>query len=276
MNTWDGRTVAVRQDDMRLALDIAEKASLALLEIRKEGFATGEHGKTLSDRGDIVSEEIIRELIRVNRPDDALLSEEQLSDDKHRLDVERVWIVDPLDGSREFGTEGNDEWAIHIALWSKLCATTQEKVTAGISVAVVALPSKGEVYTSFDLVKNPFKIQSPMRVVVSATRPPDWIFRLGEYLDLEIVPMGSAGVKAMEVVAGRADAYLHAGGQYEWDSAAPVGVALACGLHASRIDGSALKYNRSSPYMPDILICRPELASELLSVIREVCDKYES
>ncbi len=273
-DAWNWGTVSFEQDDTRLALDIAEQASLSLLAVRRAGFATGEFGKTLSDRGDTVSEGIIREIIRSNRPGDSVLSEEQLTDDLNRLNAERVWIVDPLDGSWEFGTEGNDEWAVHIALWSKQCVSTE--ATAGISVAVVALPAKEKVYTSFDSIESIHTAKSPMRVVVSASRPPGWISRLTDYLDLEIVPMGSAGVKAMEVVAGRADAYIHAGGQYEWDSAAPVGVALSCGLHASRINGAALNYNRADPYLPDILICNNAVASELLRVISEVCGQYES
>ncbi|MBA3525259.1 MAG: 3'(2'),5'-bisphosphate nucleotidase CysQ, partial [Geodermatophilaceae bacterium] len=107
----------------------------------------------------------------------------------------------------------------------------------------------------------------PPRLIVSRTRPPAVVDAIAARIGGVLVPMGSAGAKAMAVVRGEAEAYVHSGGQYEWDSAAPVAVALACGLHATRIDGSQLIYNNADPYLPDLLICRPELAAVILEVI---------
>ena len=184
-----------------------------------------------------------------------MLSEEGL-DDRSRVGRPRVWIVDPLDGTREFGEPDRDDWAVHVALWA------DGRLAAGS----VALPAQGLTFTTDPPpVVPPPAGDMPPRIVVSRSRPPDFVAPLAEALGAEVVAMGSAGAKAMAVVQGQADAYVHAGGQYEWDSAAPAAVAAAAGLHVSRIDGSSPVYNRPDPLLPDLLVCRRELATPILA-----------
>jgi 3'(2'), 5'-bisphosphate nucleotidase len=197
----------------------------------------------------------MQELSRL-RPGDAVLSEEG-KDDLARLSARRVWIVDPLDGTREFGEPGRTDWAVHVALWE------DGELTAG----AVALPAQGQVLSTADPVSTPEKPNEPLRLLVSRSRPPQFVQSLAERLGAVLVPLGSAGAKAAEVIRGAADAYVHSGGQYEWDSAAPVAVARSAGLHTSRIDGSALAYNQAPPSLPDILISRAEIAPLLLETI---------
>jgi 3'(2'), 5'-bisphosphate nucleotidase len=187
-----------------------------------------------------------------------VLSEEG-KDDPARLSADRVWIVDPLDGTREFGEAGRTDWAVHVALWEG----------AALTAGAVALPAEGIVLNTAEPPALPAARPpgQPVRIVVSRTRPPEFLQRLSETSDVTLIPLGSAGAKAAAVIRGTADAYAHSGGQYEWDSAAPVAVALAAGLHASRIDGSALVYNQADPALPDILICQPALAGPLLEAI---------
>jgi 3'(2'), 5'-bisphosphate nucleotidase len=168
-----------------------------------------------------------------------------------------VWIIDPLDGTREYGMPGRSDWAVHVALWEK---------GAGITAAAVAQPALDTVYAS-DTVRPTRRPRPRPTFLVSDSRPPEWAAPVAEKFGADLAPMGSAGAKAMAVVRGDADAYLHGGGQWEWDSAAPVGVALAAGLHATRIDGSELAYNSEHPYLPDLLICRADLAEDLLREI---------
>jgi 3'(2'), 5'-bisphosphate nucleotidase len=239
--------------DARLAADLAEQAGSLLLALR---HASGLSGRELGKRGDADSNTLLLRELAEARPSDAVLSEES-ADSPARLSAERVWIIDPLDGTREYGMPGRDDWAVHVALW---------EAEAGITAAAVAQPSLDALYVS-DTVRAEWRPRPRRRFLVSDSRPPAFAGPVAEALEADLVPMGSAGAKAMAVVRGQADAYLHAGGQWEWDSAAPVGVVLAAGLHASRIDGSALEYNRAHPYLPDLLICRPELADDLLSEI---------
>jgi 3'(2'), 5'-bisphosphate nucleotidase len=187
-------------------------------------------------------------------PGDAVLSEEA-PDDPARLTSSRVWIIDPLDGTREFA-EGRDDFAVHVALWE----------SGHLSAGAVALPARGQLFGTSG-PSLPRRVPGPLRLAVSRSRPPYLVDVVAEDLGAVLVPMGSAGVKSMAVVVGEVDAYLHAGGQYEWDSAAPVAVARARGLHASRIDGSALVYNQLSPSLPDLLVCRPECAEMLLRAV---------
>ena len=191
------------------------------------------------------------------RPDDAVLSEES-ADGPERLTSERVWIIDPLDGTREYGMDGRSDWAVHVALW---------QFGREITDAAVAQPALDAVYTS--AAPRTVTPAPPPVVLVSDSRPPSFAAAAAAAIGAGVRPMGSAGAKAMAVVRGEAVAYVHAGGQWEWDSAAPVGVALAHGLHASRIDGSPLTYNAEHPYLPDLLICRPEVAPALLAAIAE-------
>jgi 3'(2'), 5'-bisphosphate nucleotidase len=168
-----------------------------------------------------------------------------------------VWIIDPLDGTREYGLAGRSDWAVHVALF---------QAGRGITAAAVAQPALDALYATDDIVAGAGDRPSPL-ILVSDSRPPAFAGRVAAAVGAELAPMGSAGAKAMAVVRGQADAYLHAGGQWEWDSAAPVGVARAAGLHASRIDGSELAYNQPHPYLPDLLICRTELAAPLLAAV---------
>jgi 3'(2'), 5'-bisphosphate nucleotidase len=217
---------------------------------------SGLTGKELGRRGDTDSNALLMRELAEARPGDAVLSEES-ADSAARLSADRVWIVDPLDGTREYGLPGRDDWAVHVALWER---------GAGITAAAVAQPSLDEVHAS-DTARAEHRPRPRRRFLVSDSRPPQFAAAVAAELGADLVPMGSAGAKAMAVLRGEADAYLHAGGQWEWDSAAPVGVALAAGLHASRIDGSPLEYNQPHPYLPDLLICRPEIANDLLSAL---------
>jgi 3'(2'), 5'-bisphosphate nucleotidase len=270
-------------DDHGLARELAEEAGRGLLELRARDGFSGEPD-ALRKAGDRLSHEfLVAELAR-RRPGDVVLSEEG-ADDPARLAAERVWIVDPLDGTREFGEPGRTDWAVHVALWERREAAGAGDLTAG----AVALPAQGQVLSTLDpprcdiepVITVPMShragpvdpVDGPdgrLRVVVSRTRAPRFVQDISELISVELVPWGSAGAKVAAVVRGEADAYIHGGGFYEWDTAAPVAVARAAGLHASRIDGSALAYNQVDLLMPDILVCRPALAGPLLEAIREV------
>lgn len=243
--------MSVQLSDARLAAQLARQAGELLLDLRVGTLA----GKHLSDRGDTLSNALLLRELAAHRPRDAVLSEES-ADHRSRLGEDRVWIVDPLDGSREFGMAGRTDWAVHVALW---------QAGRGITDAAVAQPALAAVYATDDGAQA----LTPRRhvILVSDTRPPAFAAEVAAAVGAELAPMGSAGAKTMAVLRGEAAAYLHAGGQWEWDSAAPVGVARAAGLHASRIDGTPLRYNSEHPYLPDLLICTPDLAGELLAAI---------
>jgi len=244
-------------DDDCLARDLAWAAGERLLKLRASGMTVDD----LRRAGDLGSQEYLaNELARV-RPTDAMLSEEAV-DDPARLTADRVWIIDPLDGTREFGEEGRVDWAVHVALWER------GDLTAG----AVALPAQNVVLSTAEPppAPPPPAPGAALRLVVSRTRPPEFVQRLAGQLGAELVPLGSAGAKSASVITGEVDAYVHSGGQYEWDSAAPVAVARAAGLHTSRIDGSSLRYNGERPWMPDILICPVPLAGLLLDTISAV------
>src|ERR1039458_7034398 len=218
--------------------------------------------------GDQRSHQFLARAIAELYPEDGLLSEEG-ADSTERLGRQRVWVVDPLDGTREFGEPGRSDWAVHVALWERYDAEGDGDLTAG----AVALPGQGHVLSTTGEVVSPAdpgRGDQPLRVVVSRTRAPGFVRDISDLIDVELVPLGSAGAKVAAVVGGEADAYIHGGGFYEWDTAAPVAVARAAGFHASRIDGSALAYNQADLFMPDILVCRPALAGSLLQAIREV------
>ena len=238
--------------DAELARAIAEEAGGLLRRIRDEGR---ENGKPLGQRGDREANGLILARLRAERPDDAILSEEA-KDDRLRCAAQRCWVVDPLDGTREY-SERRDDWAVHVGL------TIDGKPALG----AVAVPDRGEVFVS-DAVPPPTSAHERPIMVVSRTRAPEIAIGVAEAIGAELLPMGSAGAKAMAVVDGRADIYLHAGGQYEWDNCAPAAVALGAGLHASRIDGGPLVYNCEDPHLPDVLICRREWAERVLATIR--------
>jgi 3'(2'), 5'-bisphosphate nucleotidase len=238
-------------NDAELAAHLAEVAGKLLIEVRESGMLSS---KALGKAGDATANEFLIHAIREQRPADGLLSEEE-KDDAERLSLSRVWIVDPVDGTREYG-EGRTDWAVHIGL----------AIDGVASIGAVALPGLGVVLrTDQPQVVPPAPPR--LRMVVSRTRPAREATEVAEKLGAELVPMGSAGAKAMAIVLGQADIYLHSGGQYEWDSCAPAAVALAHGLHCSRIDGSALVYNQADVYMPDLLICRKEHAALVLAEV---------
>ncbi|MBA3810929.1 MAG: 3'(2'),5'-bisphosphate nucleotidase CysQ [Caulobacteraceae bacterium] len=243
------------QADARLARRIAETAGELLLTLQRSGLF---ELKALGKAGDRVANAFIMEALAEARPDDAVLSEEEAAD-AGRLARRRVWIVDPLDGTREYG-ERRADWAVHIAL----------AVDGVATVGAVALPGLPLTLSTDDPALVSPVGGGPLKMVVSRTRPASEAVAVAGKLGAELAPMGSAGAKAMAVVRGEADIYLHSGGQYEWDSCAPVAVAEAAGFHVSRIDGSPLRYNRENPYLPDLLICRKEHAGQVLRLIREL------
>ena len=240
-------------DDNALAAAIATAAGALLLDLRTA--LVDADLDTIRAEGDRTSNDFILHELDVARPSDAVLSEEA-ADDLARLVASRVWIVDPLDGTREFG-EGRDDWAVHVAL----------AIDGTVVGAAVALPGLGLTLTAEPAPSLAPAHAGGPRLVVSRTRPPAMAEEVATALGGTLVPLGSAGAKAMAVVRGEADIYLHSGGQYEWDSAAPVGVAAAAGLHTSRLDGSPLRYNQENPWLPDLLICRPELATSVLDLV---------
>jgi 3'(2'), 5'-bisphosphate nucleotidase len=244
-------------DDAELAEELATTAVRALEALRASTDLTG---RELKDAGDAESQRLLAAALAARRPDDAVLSEEA-ADSSARLSADRVWIIDPLDGTREY-SEHRDDWAVHVALWER-----------GVGLTAGAVASPGVVHTAASPVASDRDVvdvldgSRPMRLAVSRSRPPALVADLVERLGAETVPMGSAGVKTMAVVDGVVDAYVHGGGQYEWDSAAPVVVARAAGLHTSRLDGSPLEYNAANPWLPDLVVCAPGLARLLLDTI---------
>lgn len=245
-------------DDAALAATLAAEAGQELLTVRAE--LAGAPQQQRKDEGDRRAQALLAARLREHRPADAVLSEEA-TDDRTRLTAERVWIIDPLDGTREFSEGDRDDWAVHVALWQR----DADHPDGGLVAGAVALPAQGRVLVSAPAPALPAPHDGPPRLVVSRSRPPAVVTALAERLGAVLVPMGSAGAKAMAVLLGDADAYVHAGGQYEWDSAAPVVVARAAGAHTSRLDGSPLLYNRSDVLLPDLVVCRPELAGTLLA-----------
>ena len=237
--------------DGELAAHLATEAGQILLGLRKWW---DRDPRLLGEAGDAQANAFLVYALRDVRPADGLLSEEE-KDDPRRLAQSRVWIVDPLDGTREYG-ECRDDWAVHVAL-----------AVDGIATAgAVALPARGLTLCS----EKPHVLapaNQPLKIVVSRTRPAAEALALAEKLEAELLPMGSAGAKAMAVVRGEADIYIHTGGQYEWDNCAPIAVAQAAGLHCSRVDGSPVRYNNPDPYLPDLLICRQELVRAIMAAL---------
>ena len=261
--------------DAAFARWLADRAGQALLKVREDlGYADP---KALKAAGDQAAHDLLRADLARWRPADAVLSEED-GDSRtawldggqrpQRLDASRVWIIDPLDGTREFSEEGRTDWAVHVALWTADCSRPN-----CLSAGAVALPAQHRTLaTDVPPAYPPLPLSAAtggaIRIAASRTRPPAFVADLAEDIGAELVPMGSAGAKIAAVISGDADAYVHAGGQYEWDSAAPVAVASATGLHASRIDGSALKYNEADPKLPDLVVCRKDLAPRLLAALQ--------
>jgi 3'(2'), 5'-bisphosphate nucleotidase len=240
-------------NDHELAARLATEAGQLLLDVRAElADAPAAERKA---QGDKRSHDFLMDELRRARPSDAVLSEEGV-DDAARLRSSRVWIVDPLDGTREFSEIGRDDWAVHVALWCD----------GDLAAGAVALPAQG-VTLATPTVPVPPDLPAVPRILVSRTRPPAMAQRVCDELGGTLVEMGSAGAKVCAVVQGRAEVYVHAGGQYEWDSAAPVAVARAAGLHTCRVDGTPLRYNQADPLLPDLVVCRPDLADAVLAVL---------
>jgi len=255
------------QSDAAIGIQAASLAGELLLQLR-QAAVTGEVASVALDAdairaaGDRDANRAIMALLANERPEDSLLSEEA-ADDPRRLIADRVWIIDPLDGTREFGERDaagvwRDDFAVHVALWER---------GQGLTLGVVALPARGVIYSSDAPPAVPANPSGKLRIAVSRTRPPAFIAALEAAGSATLVPMGSAGVKVMAVVSGEADAYIHAGGQYQWDSAAPVAVALAAGLVATRLDGSPLRYNVSELLLPDLVVCHPDRADEVRALL---------
>jgi 3'(2'), 5'-bisphosphate nucleotidase len=244
-------------DDTELAAYLAKAAGALVLEMRE---TSGLVAKELGNAGDRTANQFLIRTLAEQRPDDGLLSEESKDTDA-RLSKSRVWIIDPVDGTREY-SEGRSDWAVHVAL----------AIDGAPVIGAVALPALNLVLrTDQPAIIAPAPAQ--LRMVVSRTRPAPEAVAVAEALGAELIPMGSAGAKAMAVVRGEADIYLHTGGQYEWDSCAPVAVAAAYGLHVSRVDGSPLVYNQRDVYMPDLLICRKEHAAHVLTLVQLSAEK---
>jgi 3'(2'), 5'-bisphosphate nucleotidase len=241
-----------KMSDAELAAHTAQAAGKLLFGLRAGG---GLGGPALGVEGDFRANELILAALAKWRPDDGILSEES-RDGPERLAKSRVWIVDPLDGTREY-VAGRDDWAVHVAL----------AVKGEPAAAAVAMPTRGRVFRTDDEFASPLELKRRPVLVVSRTRPPAEAEPLAAALGAELRQIGSAGAKAMAVVAGEADVYFHSGGQHEWDNCAPVAVAKAAGLHVSRRDGSPIVYNQARPFVPDLLICRPDLAGPALAAL---------
>ncbi len=252
----DEASARISAGDHQAAVAIATAAGARLLALREEGLV----GEALKAAGDAASHEFILGELARQFPTDAVLSEEDSDDGKSNGAHRRVWIVDPVDGTREFSEPPRQDWAVHVAL-----------AIDGIAVVgAVALPARALTLGTASPPPPPPPRVGPPRLLVSRTRPTEHATLLAARLDGELVPMGSAGAKAMAVVLGEAEIYAHSGGQYVWDSAAPVAVAAAAGLHVSRLDGSALHYDVSDPWMPDLLVCQPQFAADVIAICKEV------
>jgi 3'(2'), 5'-bisphosphate nucleotidase len=243
--------MVIEESDVRLAERLATGAGEILLALQRNG---GLIGKALGNAGDAQANAWLMKELRMARPGDALLSEEE-KDSAHRLSASRVWIIDPLDGTREY-SEGRSDWAVHVAL----------SINGEAVVGAVALPGLDLTLTSGNVSSLP-PANTPPKMLVSRTRPAAEALMVAKAIGADLLPMGSAGAKAMAVVRGQADIYLHTGGQYQWDNCAPVAVAAAYGLHCSRVDGSPILYNAADTSLPDLLICRREWAEKILALI---------
>ncbi len=244
----------VAADDHQLAAWAAMVTGERLQSLRSQGL----EGRELKDAGDALGHQILTQLLATYRPGDAVLSEEG-RDDKARLSSDRVWIIDPLDGTREYSEPPRDDWAIHVALWQD----------GDLVAGAVAQPGMSTTFSTAHPPVVPARTSDRPRIAVSRTRPPEFVEALAATLDAELVAMGSAGAKVISVARDVTDIYVHAGGQYEWDSAAPVVVARAAGLHTSRADGAPLAYNQDDVWLPDLLVCRPELADVVSGFVRD-------
>ena len=244
------------ETDQQLASRVATEAGAMLVELRDELVAEGIHYWDLKDEGDVAGHRYIMSALTAARPDDVILSEEA-ADNRRRLSAERVWIIDPIDGTNEFAEHPRHDWAIHIALWE----------AGELTAASVALPTLGITFDASPAAVVPPSTRAKPLLVTSRSRNPYCAVMVANALGCDVARLGSAGAKAMAIVMGEADIYVHDGGMYQWDSAAPSAVAKAAGLHVSRIDGSPLEYNKESLWLPDFLVCRTELAEPALKAL---------
>jgi 3'(2'), 5'-bisphosphate nucleotidase len=244
------------ESDAELATRLATDAGRLLVELRRDLWAKGASSWHVMDSGDLAAHRFLLGALGTHRPGDVVMSEEG-ADDRRRASADRVWIVDPLDGTNEYGEPGRHDWAVHVALWER----------GSLRAGAVALPAIGITFAT----DPPPELTSPERerprLITSRNRPPYSAAVVAEALGCDAVRLGSAGAKTMAIIMGEADIYVHDGGMYQWDSAAPAAVAAAAGLHVSRIDGSPLRYNDPDPWLPDLLICRPELAERVLDAL---------
>ncbi|RPK40069.1 3'(2'),5'-bisphosphate nucleotidase CysQ [Streptomyces sp. ADI93-02] len=247
-------------DDHGFARYAAQAVGIRLLRVRAR--CVGTDPAKLGAAGDREAQALVARLLHEHRPGDAVLSEEA-PDDPARLDADRVWIIDPLDGTREFADPPRGDWAVQVALWEK------DRLTAG----AVALPARPLVLSTGQHPPTSPSQDGLLRMLVSRTRPPPFAGQLADLLGVQVVPQGSAGAKTADVLLGAADLYLHAGGQHEWDSAGPVALAQAWGFHTSRLDGSPLTYNRPDPLLPDLIVCRTELAPRVLTACAQISQR---
>ena len=247
-------------NDHDLARFAAQTAGIRLLHLRAQ--FPGTDPAELGAAGDREAQTLIARLLREHRAGDAVLSEEA-PDEHARLDADRVWIIDPLDGTREFADPPRGDWAVQVALWEK------DRLTAG----AVALPARPVVLSTGQPPPTSPSRDGRLRMLVSRTRPPPFAGQLADLLGAQVVPQGSAGAKTADILLGAADLYVHAGGQHEWDSAGPVAVAQAWGFHTSRLDGSPLTYNRPDPLLPDLIVCRTELAPRVLTACAQISQR---
>ncbi len=246
----------VTETDAQLATRLAVEAGEVLVELRAEMFAAGASIWDVRDAGDAAAQRYLAGELHTHRANDAVLSEEGL-EDVRRYDSDRVWIIDPLDGTREYGEPGRHDWAVHVALWER----------THFGAAAVSLPAVDLVFSTDPPAPMPEQVRDRPRLITSRSRAPYAAVLVAEGLGCDAVRLGSAGAKAMAVVMGEADIYVHDGGMYQWDSAAPAAVAMAAGFHASRVDGSPLVYNDRDPWLPDFFVCRPELTEGVLKAI---------
>lgn len=242
-------------DDATLALRLALGTGEILKGVRGVGLL---RGQGLGKAGDAIAQDWIARALQLHRPEDSVLSEEA-EDDRTRMDNDRVWIIDPLDGTREYAG-GRQDWAVHIAL----------AINGKIEHAAVGMPDLGKVFHTADV--RAVGGRPTNRLVISQNSVPEVATFIAEDLGMELVRMGSCGAKTTSVILGDNDVYVHAGGQYEWDNAAPVGIAQAAGLFTSRLNGEKLQYNCDDPYLPDLLVCRPDAAERVLSSAAKFLD----
>ncbi|MFK7917090.1 MAG: inositol monophosphatase family protein [Ilumatobacter sp.] len=245
------------ETDAEFAARLAIQTGHILTEIREPLFASGASQWDVKDAGDAAAQEFLAEQLRLHRPDDAVLSEEEGQTDQRRFHTDRVWIIDPLDGTREFSEPGRTDWAVHVALWDK----------DRFGAAAVSLPAVNAVFSTDPAPPMPTVERERPVLITSRNRAPYSAVLVAEGLGCDAVRLGSAGAKAMALVMGQADIYVHDGGMHQWDSAAPAAVAMAAGFHATRLDGSPLVYNARDPWLPDFIVCRPELADGVLRSI---------